>query len=512
MSNDLQNSLNLILAEKTNKIVPENIRAGVTIYNIIGNYVPSSTKPDVMLFDSMENMMNYHNADIGDYATIYANSNAPITATTEFSKCTCPNTVVLPEAFSGNAQLDFRSTGSGWFDCRGQLDSSSFRLDGYGEQGQIRIQYTSRDGITYTRTDWGSEEVDFGTIITFGYPEEWDDAIGYFMQVSSSNFEGLFQYTTNNLYEIAPTQLTATMNDVVSVSFLGKNGAETGNLQNSNVTSLNELREKAQVYSDLSYLGLNENITNMAFMFRGCSNLTSIPSFDTSNVTNMLEMFGGCSNLISVPNFNTSNVTNMYTMFYACTNLTSVPNFDTSNVTSMCSMFMHCTNLTTVPNFDTSNVINMSNMFNCCYNLTSTFNLDTSNVTDTSNMFANCKSLVSLPTMSTNNVTLARGMFGNCHNLTVVTDVYLPNVGNTGTNELFRCCYNLTTVQNIYVPNEQTMESWFAQCNNLVNAPVLNTDNIKSFGGTFWHAVNLTNVPQYNSQKMVSLSMAFTRL
>ena len=46
------------------------------------------------------------------------------------------------------------------------------------------------------------------------------------------------------------------------------------------------------------------------------------------NITNMSYMFDGCSSLLSLPDiskWNTNNVTNMNYMFYACESLSSLP-------------------------------------------------------------------------------------------------------------------------------------------------------------------------------------------
>jgi len=108
------------------------------------------------------------------------------------------------------------------------------------------------------------------------------------------------------------------------------------------------------------------NVTNMYYMFNGCSALTSVPDMDTSNVTNMSYMFSGCSSLTSVPDMNTSNVTNMSRMFAVCSSLTSVPDMDTSNATSMAYMFNGCSALTSVPDIDTSNATTTQGMFYNC--------------------------------------------------------------------------------------------------------------------------------------------------
>ena len=113
------------------------------------------------------------------------------------------------------------------------------------------------------------------------------------------------------------------------------------------------------------------NVTDMCYMFRGCSSLSSLDlsSFNTSNVTEMNYMFYYCEELksLELSNFNTTNVTDMEYMFSGCKALTSLDlsSFNTSNVTNMISMFDNCLALTSLDlsNFDTSNVEAMYRMF-----------------------------------------------------------------------------------------------------------------------------------------------------
>ena len=123
----------------------------------------------------------------------------------------------------------------------------------------------------------------------------------------------------------------------------------------------------------------NYTISGKPVSYR-CSQVTSkvvFKDFDTSAVTNMSYMFRLCSNLttLDVSNFNTSAVTNMSYMFSNCRNLSTldVSSFNTSAVTNMSSMFNGCSNLTTLDlsNFNTSSVTNMSYMFYRCSSLTS---------------------------------------------------------------------------------------------------------------------------------------------
>ena len=128
-------------------------------------------------------------------------------------------------------------------------------------------------------------------------------------------------------------------------------------------------------------------VTNMVYMFNGCTSLTSIPNLDTSQVTDMQHMFSSCSRLTSIPTLDTSQVTNMSGMFKSCVNLTTIPALDTSKVTNMRTMFYECSRLTSVPALDTSKVTNMGGMFSGCTSLTTIESIDFSSCTNTRYMF-----------------------------------------------------------------------------------------------------------------------------
>lgn len=98
----------------------------------------------------------------------------------------------------------------------------------------------------------------------------------------------------------------------------------------------------------IEYLNTSQ-VTDMAFMFFDCSNLTNLDlsGFNTDNVTNMGWMFGGCSSLktLDLTGFNTENVTRMTTMFGDCSKLSSVyvsELWNMSNVETSDYMFSNC--------------------------------------------------------------------------------------------------------------------------------------------------------------------------
>jgi len=204
-------------------------------------------------------------------------------------------------------------------------------------------------------------------------------------------------------------------------------------------------------YSVIEKLDLSNfntsNVTDMCFMFAGCSSLTSIDlsSFNTSQVTNMDEMFGGCSSLASIDlsSFNTSKVTNMDGMFGTCSSLISLDlsNFNTSKVTNMQSMFDGCSSLTSLDlnGFNTSKVTDIGYMFYECSSLTSldVSNFNTSKVTNMQGMFYGCSSLTSLDLSSfnTSQVTNMSSMFSGCKKLQ--TQINIMNAGINNYSYMF---------------------------------------------------------------------------
>ena len=185
---------------------------------------------------------------------------------------------------------------------------------------------------------------------------------------------------------------------------------------------------KLKTITGLEYLN-TWNVTDMGYMFYGCSALTSldVTHFNTAKVTNMSYMFSSCVALTSldVTKFKTANVTNMSGMFFSCKTLTSldVSKFNTVNVTNMSYMFSMC-KLTSldVTNFNTEKVTIMRGMFSGCVLLTSldVTKFNTEKVTNMNRMFSGCKALTTIYASDkfvTGQVTDGSNMFSICTNL-----------------------------------------------------------------------------------------------
>ena len=223
-------------------------------------------------------------------------------------------------------------------------------------------------------------------------------------------------------------------------------------------TSLNRFfydLTKLKTITGLEYLN-TENVTDMGYMFYGCSALTSldVTHFNTAKVTNMSYMFSSCVALTSldVTKFNTANVADMSGMFSGCKTLTSldVSKFNTVNVTNMNYMFARCSRLTSldVTNFNTEKVTNMRGMFFGCVALTSldVTKFNTEKVTIMGGMFSGCKALTSLDVtkFNTEKVTIMGGMFSGCQALTTIyaSDKFVTGQVTDGSN-MFSNCTNL---------------------------------------------------------------------
>ena len=178
-----------------------------------------------------------------------------------------------------------------------------------------------------------------------------------------------------------------------------------------------------------------------------------LPKIDTSNVTDMAWMFEGCTSLVSIPLLDTSSAKYMNSMFTNCYALVSIPQLDTSNVTDMSYMFQGCFALVSIPQLDTSNVTNMNSMFYGCSLLVSVPQLDTQNVTNMNSMFANCSVLVSIPEFNTSKVTKTNNMFNYCYSL-VYTHLKNINIG---------CKFNFSSLLSkdsiLYIINNESATS-----------------------------------------------------
>ena len=326
---------------------------------------------------------------------------------------------------------------------------------------------------------------------------------------------------------------------------------------------------------DLSRMAVVHNIDMVAIV---CTNYSSIKnivfdeSFKTYAPTSLSEFFNGCETLETISGLeylNTAKVTNMSFMFYGCSALTSLDltNFNTAKVTDMSYMFYGCSALTSLDltNFNTAKVKFMDNMFNGCSALTTIYASDkfvTDNVSYGSDMFTGCKSLKDYSESKTGHTFANCGTTGyftsggcgyaeydlssktltfrykgvkparaydlNVGNNTpewstqkedinkVVFDASFANARPTSCCKWFDECKNLTDIEGIENLNTEkvtNMGSMFSYCFALTSLDVsnFNTQNVEDMSYMFNVCIRLTslNVSNFDTQKVKDMSSMF---
>lgn len=230
-------------------------------------------------------------------------------------------------------------------------------------------------------------------------------------------------------------------------------------------TGMNAPATTSEFYTFTQYLtGVKQfgELSATRYGFSNCGKLQYVSGDATentfANVTDMSYMFYGCSTLkqIDLSNFNTSNVKKMGSMFFYCRVLENIDlrSFDTSKVEEMDCMFLSCSLLKDidVSSFDTKSVKVFYRMFSGCERLKnlSIAKFDFVNATTTSSMFENCKQLESIDfgkIVFQQTCNLSR-MFKNCSQL-VSLDLSFIDYNKVSSVESL--LYNDTSLETIIV-------------------------------------------------------------
>ena len=326
---------------------------------------------------------------------------------------------------------------------------------------------------------------------------------------------------------------------------------------------------------DLSRMAVVDNIDmvqNVCTNYSSIKNIVFDESFKTYAPTSLSEFFNGCETLETISGLeylNTAKVTNMSFMFYGCSALTSLDltNFNSAKVTDMSYMFYGCSALTSLDltNFNTAKVKFMDNMFNGCSALTTIYASDkfvTDNVSYGSDMFTGCKSLKDYSESKTGHTFANCGTTGyftsggcgyaeydlssktltfrykgvkparaydlNVGNNTpewstqkedinkVVFDASFANARPTSCCKWFDECKNLTDIEGIENLNTEkvtNMGSMFSYCFALTSLDVsnFNTQNVEDMSYMFNVCIRLTslNVSNFDTQKVKDMSSMF---
>lgn len=565
---ELQTKLLEIKRQKDTYIIPENLRKNVEVFGITGTLESGSGTGDVKLFDTVEHMQADSTAQEGDLAIVYREEIQPVTEESEFDSCTFPNTVVLDEAFSDNVFGSFRAVDpSVMFDGMVDVSSSSFRFDGYGDT-MVRVEYTSNDGITYTRTDGGEELQEFGTTIkweSMGGP--FNSIIGNFMKIGGNYFEGLYEYKgyKNEEYAEAYSNVRYTNNDIVFnttdvyisdlVELIHSKEEDiksatgmSGEITDISIVKTAENQFTMYTFYDRSSYGQRAGgfiLYNNNLYACGDNYTTNIYKF-TINTSNNTVVYDGEINYDTTITINTylrycvllDNVSpvflicqsggttyrNQREIIYTSDNIgTNIKTYDIYTPTkgTMYEYKLTSTQLDATADYVyektfygkngiqlgnlNSNTINSANKRDILLNIADT--MQTGYIIEDGINFSDYTG-ISIPfNLNTSSMTNMNSMFEGCFNLVIAPEMDTSNV--TSMSHMFVYDNHLTSVPNWNTSNVLYTTEMFWDCYNLTSVPNWDLSNATILHGMFNGCTGLQNVPNFNTQNATSMINMF---
>ena len=543
--------------QKDTYIIPGNLKKNVTVFGVTGTYEGSSG--DVKLFDTVEHMQQDPSPQEGDLACVYREEIQPVQEESEFSSCVFPNTVVLYEAFEYEIYGRFRAVDpSVMFDGSVNMTSSRFRFNGYGDSSEIRVEYTSSDGITYTRTDGGEELQEFGTAIKYEPMEPWNDIIGNFMKVSGNYFDGMYKYTLNNV-DNTKIRFVPASNCEIDISNRKIIADTTSNYTDVDKDILIEILNNFAIEKSVGGVTIND-VLNRTFLYLRSDNNIGIAynvvgSGDNAfvqvlfNVDNSIK--GICCDNLPLVNADYSTTTVEEYLVNVnnktCEKVNTSSNRSTINVDGAYRYlyYMPIENISVnsilikAGSWDEHGIFDLKAIYSCSIQTTDTDGYESLDVTYKLDRLYNSyiiaksqlditsdyvyekafygKNGIQLGNLNSNTInsinkrdvllniadTMQAGyIIEDGINFSDYTGINIPFNLNTSSmtnmNSMFEGCFNLTTAPEMDTSNVTSMSHMFVYDNHLTSVPNWNTSNVLYTTEMFWDCYNLTSVPNWD--------------
>ena len=282
-------------------------------------------------------------------------------------------------------------------------------------------------------------------------------------------------------------QMDETKINLFGYNFFKNNKNKCHLIINGKKAKLCEFYEEKNTYQINKIINIeliiNEELSDLSFMFSGCSsllNICDISKWNTKSVTRMNNIFSGCKSLLNLPdisNWDVSNVTDMSNMFSNCSLIKYLPdisNWSTKNVVNMNNMFYNCSSLLTLPDlskWNTSKVKDMSCMFSKCKSLKCLPDISKWNISEViymKEMFSECLSLSEIPDITNwdfKNVNDYRNMFESCNNIFNLTKLKLNVIRNENLKLFPQILLKFNDIENI---TENMIFDLKKEINNLI--------------------------------------------
>lgn len=451
MANELQTKLDAILLDKNANLLPENLKKDVTCLGITG-----TLEKGVKVFKNINEMNSYTGSVEGDVSVVYGQSYERFTSDSKTTSLYFNEIVTLNTKQTEDKSIRFFGIlDDNYLDGNAYITTTSFDFHAYTNTVDCRVKYSSKDGVTYTRTSIsGADETDTNKItldvpIQFmGDVEPYDSVFGEFIKIPVMFFGGIFNYIKNTSNELewvfAPNQFNATNEWVYKKNFFGMDGASIGTLFESVSNSLNDSNASAcndmiAIYSHMEPIIVTDEDVS-SYKYRWVNSIPikydGTPVLDTSNLTSMVNFLNQNRMIKYIPKFNTSNVTNMSEAFSINPELLYVADgMDMSNCTSLSYVLHSCVQLKNAPSF-----------------------LNTNNVTNFGGAFQWCDELIYVPVYDMSSCTSASSFVGDC-----------PKLSDDSLNNIMQSCISATKMQTKTLKHLGLTSAQATRCQSLSN-------------------------------------------
>lgn len=531
------------------------------IKTTINNLPSAGSTSEVKLFETEQAMQADTAAKEGDLATVYRSEIKTISNGDAITSITFPRTVVFTEAITSNYDGRLMNDSEPRIYLDIQLDASRFML--YDMMNTIRaIEYSSTDGITYTRTDSNEDTYKIGETIV----EDLDEHICKFMTIESYTFEGLYSYQgylSNHLVDCAKNISSNSKFEFQSIDLQQLFDFLIEAINNNTLLSPDGLTLYTDSYG-YRFLAVINSATSYSLYSAYMKNTTSLDTVYcglASGPSNEYEWLiknnsGWGDNGIRV-DIDTSAKTMTSTYITDGTETVNTSQaaviplaIRDSSVEIMPSLAvagsyeMKChfttlykylaapTQLTTLSDgvyqsiFYGKNGVETGTLTNNVDNSFADINAEIYNkiqkayatmepkvLTDTDktinkNIYFIPVNAQGQPLLDTSKVTNMYGMFENCNNLTTIPLLDTSNAINMGA--MFDGCTNLVTISLLNMSKVTKMVNMFRNCTNLKEIPLLNTLHVTSMDNTFTYCKSLATIPLLDTSNVTSTYRMFS--
>lgn len=492
---ELKEKLMTILKEKEEKIVAENIKAGVTIFDIAGNYEGEK------------------GLDTSDATAIARDLAKGKTAYVNGKKITGE---AIEYATDGNL-MSYSQWGDG---MKYPTDDPTnrymtFYMRFYNYDKILRWDYNHGMAISYT-----SLKNALGlTADKIASGEKILDLIGTYKGLDTSDataiaddiLEGKTAYINGEKVEGTLASISGVAESTATQVYVPADDSSTLYMdalsdKNGIITTDTTITVKADNELVADAIGLAPD------MIRAGANILGIEGTYDSNPEDYNARFeapaGVTSNLtaakciVSIESMNLDGITVTSNMFAGCESLKSLPDMDVSKVGQASTMFKNCYNLVYTPELNFNSVQYTSSMFDGCHSISYINLVSVGNrLHEFTNMFRNCYNLKQVPNVIYCNSESYAGMFANCYSLENI-DFRNAKVNNAHSVNVADMCYNCTnlkefsnmTIQPYDYRYECQTDNMFYNCTNLIKISNLNIISGTRMNNTFYNCTNLTTL------------------